>query len=156
LGDSSFGIEALVSVVLNKRKIRVLIIDDHAGMREGISAVVNAQPDMMVVGEAADGHEAIQRFRELQPDVSVVDWNLPIVRGEEVLGTLNKEFPNARFVVITALNGDDCIRQALNLGAHAFLHKDMLRRELLPAIRAVHDGQHYIPEAIAKRVKNGH
>jgi len=134
----------------------VLLVDDHEGMREGISAVVNAQPDMMVVGEAADGHEAIQRFRELQPDVSVVDWNLPIVRGEEVLGTLNNESPNARFVVITALNGDDCIRQALNLGAHALLHKDMLRRELLPAIRAVHDDQHYIPEAIAKRLKNGH
>jgi len=153
LGDSSFAIAALVSVVLNKRKIRVLIIDDHAGMREGISAVVNAQPDMMVVGEAADGHEAIQRFRELQPDVSVVDWNLPIVRGEEVLGTLNKEFPNARFVVITALNGDDCIRQALNLGAHAFLHKDMLRRELLAAIRAVHQGEKYLPDKIANWIK---
>jgi len=153
LGDSSFGIEALVSVVLNSGKIRVLLVDDHEGMREGISAIVNAQPDMMVVGQAADGHEAIQRFRELQPDVSVVDWNLPLVRGQEVLATLNKEFPNARFVVITALNGDDCIRQALNLGAHAFLHKDMLRRELLPAIRAVHQGQHYLPDKIASRLK---
>ncbi len=156
MGDSSFGIEALVSVVLNRGKIRVLLVDDHEGMREGISAVVNAQPDMMVVGEAADGHEAIQRFRELQPDVSVVDWYLPMVRGEEVLATLYKEFPNARFVVITALNGDDCIRQAFSLGAQCYLHKDMLRRELLPAIRAVHDGQHYIPEAIAKRLRNGH
>jgi len=119
----------------------VLIIDDHPGMREGIIAVVNSQPDMMVVGEAADGHEAIQRFRELQPDVSVVDWNLPIVRGEEVLATLSKEFPNSRFVVITALNGDDCIRQVLTLGAQAFLHKDALRRELLPAIRVVHQGK---------------
>ena len=135
--------------MVNKGKIRVLLVDDHEGMREGISAIVNAQPDMMVVGEAADGHEAIQRFRELQPDVSVVDWNLPIVRGEEVLATLNKEFPNARFVVITALNGDDSIRQAFSLGAQCYLHKDMLRRELLPAIRAVHDGQRYIPEAIA-------
>jgi len=141
--------------VLNKGKIRVLLVDDHAGMREGISAVVNAQPDMMVVGEAANGHEAIQRFRELQPDVSVVDWNLPIVGGEEVLATLYEEFPNARFVVITALNGDDSIRQALSLGAQCYLHKDMLRRELLPAIRAVHDGQHYIPEAIAKRLRTG-
>ena len=134
----------------------MLLIDDHKGMREGISAVVNAQPDMTVVGEAADGHEAIQRFGELQPDVSVVDWNLPMVRGEEVLATLNKEFPNARFVVITALNGDDSIRLALSLGAQCYLHKDMLRRELLPAIRAVHDGQRYIPEAIAKRLRNGH
>jgi len=153
LGDSSFGIEALVSVVLNKGKIRVLLVDDHEGMREGISAVVNAQPDMMVVGEAADGHEAIQKFRELQPDVSVVAVSLQNIRGEEVLDTLNKEFPNARFVVITALNGDDCIRQALNLGAHAFLHEDMLRRELLAAIRAVHQGEKYLPDKIANWFK---
>ena len=131
----------------------MLLVDDHKGMREGISAVVNAQSDMMVVGEAADGHEAIQRFRELQPDVSVVDWNLPMVPGEEVLAALNKEFPNARFVVITALNGDDCIRQALDLGAQAFLHKNVLRRELLPAIRAVHEGHQYLPAEIANRLK---
>src|SRR6266516_4632386 len=156
MNEKRIGIEALVSVVLNKGKIRVFLVDDHEGIREGISAIVNAQPDMMVVGEAADGHEAIQRFRELQPDVSVVDVTLKKNRGEEVLATLNKEFPKARFVVISALNGDDCIRQALSLGAQCYLHKDMLRRELLPAIRAVHDGQHYIPEAIAKRLRNGH
>ncbi len=132
------------------------MVDDHASMREGISAVVNAQPDMMIAGEASDGEQAIERFRELRPDVALLDWNLPRIQGEQVLASVRSEFPNARFVVITALNGDDCIRQALNLGAHAFLHKDMLRRELLPAIRAVHDGQHYIPEAIAKRLRNGH
>jgi len=143
-------------VVLNTEKIRVLVVDDHASMREGISAVVNAQPDMMIAGEASDGEQAIERFRELRPDVALLDWNLPRIQGEQVLASVRSEFPNARFVVITALNGDDCIRQALNLGAHAFLHKDMLRRELLPAIRAVHDGQRYIPEAIAKRLKNDH
>src|SRR5712664_3740961 len=135
------------------QQIGVFVIDDHAGMREGISAVVNAQPDMMVVGEAADGHEAIQRFRELQPDVSLLDWNLPIVRGEEVLGTLCAEFPKAPFIVITALNDDDCIRRALSLGAQSYLHKDMLRRELLPAIRAVHQGRQYLPDPIASRLK---
>ena len=117
---------------------------------------MNAQPDMMIAGEASDGEQAIERFRELRPDVALLDWNLPRIQGEQVLASVRSEFPNARFVVVTALNGDDCIRQALNLGAHAFLHKDMLRRELLPAIRAVHDGQRYIPEAIAKRLKNGH
>ena len=136
--------------MVNKRKIRVLVIDDHAGMREGITAVVNAQPDMVVVGEASDGQEAIQRHRQLQPDVSLVDWNLPRMRGSEVITTLSAEFPKARFIVITALNGDDCIRQALNLGAHAFLHKDMLRRELLAAIRAVHQGEKYLPDKMAK------
>ena len=122
-------------------------------MREGITAVVNAQPDMTVVGEAGDGQEALQRFRALQPDVSLVDWNLPKVRGEEVIATLSSEFPKARFIVITALSDDDCLRRALSLGAQSYLHKDMLRRELLPAIRAVHQGQKYLPEKIANRLK---
>ena len=133
-------------------KIRVFVVDDHAGMREGISAVVNAQPDMMVVGEASNGQEAIARFRSLHPDISVVDWNLPIICGEGVLTTLCEEFRNAKFIVITAMNDDESIRRALRLGAKAYLHKDMLRRELLPAIRAVHGGQEYIPQEIADRL----
>ena len=137
----------------NTEKIRVLVVDDHAGMREGIAAVINAQPDMMVVGEAGDGREAIERFRAIKPDVSVVDWNLPFVRGEELIRTLRKEFPEARFLVITALNDDDCVRRALSLGVQAYLHKDMLRRELLPAIRAVQQGQQYLPDDIANRLK---
>jgi two-component system NarL family response regulator len=136
-----------------QQQIGVLVIDDHAGMREGISAVVNAQPDMTVVGEAGDGQEAIQRFRALQPDVSLLDWNLPVVPGEEVLSTLGAEFPQAHFIVITSLDDGDCIRRAVSLGARAYLHKDMLRRELLPAIRAVHDGKRYFPEKIARRLK---
>ena len=134
-------------------KLRILVVDDHAGMREGISAVVNAQPDMMVVGEASDGQEAIQRFKALQPDVSLVDWNLPVLRGEEVLATLGTEFPNARFIIITALSEEDCIRRALHLGAQGYLHKDMLRRELVSAIRAVHQGQQYLPDEISDRLK---
>jgi DNA-binding NarL/FixJ family response regulator len=145
---------ALVScVLLNTEKIRVLVVDDHAGMREGISAIVNAQSDMMVVGEASDGQGAIQQFRVLRPDVSLLDWNLPNIRAEEVLATLCAEFPKALFIVITALNDDDCIRRALRLGAQAYLHKDMLRRELLPAIRAVRQGQQYLPDQIANRLK---
>ena len=138
----------------NVGKLRVLVVDDHAGMREGLSAVVNAQEDMMVVGEAPNGQEALKQFRALQPDVTLLDWNLPIIRGEQVLETLIREFPNARFIVITALNDDDCFRRALCLGARACLHKDMLRRELLPAIRAVHQGQRYIPDKITNRLKN--
>jgi two-component system NarL family response regulator len=135
------------------QQIEVLVIDDHAGMREGISAVVNSQTDMAVVGEASDGQQAIERFRALQPDVSLVDWNLPVVRGEEVLTRLSAEFPKARFIVITALDEDDCFRRALHLGAQACLRKDMLRRELLPAIRAVHQGQQYLPDQVASRLK---
>ena len=134
-------------------KLRVLVVDDHAGMREGISAVVNAQSDMTVVGEASDGQEAIQQFRALQPDVSLLDWNLPVVGGEEVLRKLGTEFPKARFIVITALSDKDCVQRAFGLGAQAYLHKDMLRRELLPAIRAVHQGEQYLPDKIATRFK---
>jgi two-component system, NarL family, response regulator len=139
-------------VLTNTHKIRVFVVDDHAGMREGINAVVNAQPDMVVVGEASNGREAVERFRVLHPDVSLVDWNLPIICGEEVLATLREEFPNAKFVVITARDDDESIRRALRHGAKAYLHKDRLRHELLPAIRAVHGGQEYIPQEIAARL----
>ena len=131
---------------MKTQRIQILVIDDHAGMREGIIAMINTQQDMVVAGEAGDGQEAIERFRAIQPDVSLVDWNLPAIRGEEVIATLTKEFPGSRFVVITALNNDDCLRRAIELGAQAYLHKDLLRRELLAAIRAVHRGQQYFPK----------
>ena len=137
----------------NTEKIRVLVVDNHAAMRDGISAVVNAQPDMMIAGEASDGERAIERFRELRPDVALLDWNLPRVQGEQVLASVLSEFPAARFVVITALTEDERIRRALRLGAQSFLHKDMLRRELLAAIRAVHRGRQYLPAEIANRFK---
>ena len=126
------------------------MIDDHVGMREGITAVVNAQSDMTVVGQAANGQEAIQQFRDLRPDISLLDWNLPVVPGEEVLRTLNAEIPKPRIIVMSALDDEACVQRAISLGAQCYLHKDMLRRELLPAIRAVHEGQQYMPEEIAK------
>jgi len=138
-----------------RQQIRVFVVDDHAGMREGIAAVVNAQPDMTVVGEASDGKEAVERFRQVRPDVSLVDWNLPIICGEGVLATLSAEFPKARFIVITALNDGESVRRAFDRGAQAYLHKDSLRRELLPAIRAVHQGQKYITKDIAGEFKEG-
>jgi len=140
---------------LEQQKIGVLVIDDHVGMREGIAAVVNAQSDMTVVGQAGNGEEAIQQFRDLRPDVSLLDWNLPVVPGEEVLRTLNAEIPKPRVIVMRALNAETCIRRALSLGAQSYLHKDLLRRELLPAIRAVHEGQQYMPEEIGKLLETG-
>jgi DNA-binding NarL/FixJ family response regulator len=131
----------------------VLVVDDHASMREGISAVVNAQSDMIIAGQASDGQQAIERFRNLRPDVALLDWNLPRVQGEQVLASVLSEFPTARFIVITALTEDERIRRALRLGAQSFLHKDMLRRELLPAIRAVQEGRQYLPAEIANRLK---
>jgi DNA-binding NarL/FixJ family response regulator len=131
------------------------VVDDHAGMRDGISAMLSAHPDMVVAGEASNGQEAIEQFRALQPDVSLVDWNLPIIRGDEVIATLIKEFPKAQFIVITALNDSECIKRAMTLGARAYLHKDMLRRELIAAIRAVAQGQQYFPEPIVSHLRKG-
>lgn len=144
-----------MGVAFEAKRIRVFVVDDHAGMRDGISAMLYAQPDMMVAGEASNGQEAIEKFRNLQPDVSLVDWNLPIVRGDEVIAILKKEFPEARFIVITALNDSDCIRRAMSLGAQAYLHKDMLRRELIAAIHAVAQGKQYFPEQIVNHLKKG-
>lgn len=139
---------------MTTQRIRILVVDDHAGMQEGICAMLNAQPDMTVAGTASEGRQAIEQFRGLQPDVAVVDWNLPIARGDDVIATLIKEFPEARFIVITALNDSDCIRRAVDLGARAYLHKDMLRRELLAAIRAVYQGEKYFPEEPRFSAKN--
>lgn len=130
-------------------KTRILVVDDHAGMRDGICAMVNARPDMAVVAVASDGREAIEQFRTALPDVSILDWNLPVVGGEEVIATIIREYPQARFIVITALSDEHCAQRATDLGARSYIHKDMLRRELLPAICAVHEGQLYFPEGNA-------
>ena len=131
----------------------ILVVDDHAEVREGITAVVNAQPDMEVVGEAADGNQAIQQFRSLLPELVLLDWNLPGLDGKEVLKSLKAEFSQARFIVVSSLNDDHCSRQALHLGAKVYLHKDRLRRELIPAIRSVLQGHEYLPQNTSKRPK---
>jgi DNA-binding NarL/FixJ family response regulator len=131
----------------------VLVVDDHAIMREGISALVHSQQDMAIVGEAANGGEAIHQFKALQPSVTVIDLNLPVIDGIEVMRLIRSEFPEARFIAITALDGVDCIRKAFAFGARCFLHKDMLRGELLLAIRVVNDGGPHVPAAIQERLK---
>jgi DNA-binding NarL/FixJ family response regulator len=133
-------------------KIKILIVDDHLVMRDGIRAVISAEKDMLVVGEAENGDEAILQFKQLRPDVSLVDYNLPTICGADVIDAVRKEFPAARCLVITALNGD-CLRRSISAGALGFLHKDMLRRELITAIRAIHDGQQYFPREIMNLMK---
>jgi DNA-binding NarL/FixJ family response regulator len=120
LGDirlAGFARKSLVPI--GRQKIGVLVIDDHAGMREGIAAVVNAQADMIFLGEASDGKEAIQQFRKLCPEICLLDWNLPMVSGEEVLSTVRIQFPEAGFIVISALSKDNSVRRALCAGAQA-------------------------------------
>jgi len=133
-------------------RIQVLIVGDNAGMRDGVRALINSQPDMTIAGEATNCDEAVQQFTDLLPHITIVDVNHPVMGGSETSRRILSHFPQARIILISALEGDAWIRQAFDFGVSAILYQDMLRRELLPAIRAVHAGQQYIPKAIATRL----
>ena len=123
--------------------IRVLIVDDHVIARVGLSAIINAQPDMTVAGEATDGRQAIARFRDCRPHVTLMDMRLPRLTGVETVAAIRKEFPDARFVALSTYSGDEDIRRAFLAGVQAYLTKDVLHDELIHAIRAVHAGEMY-------------
>lgn len=130
-------------------RIRVLVVDDHPMMREGIASTLRAQPDMEFVGEASNGQEAIEQFRALRPDVALLDLNMPQVDGLHALTSIREEFPSARIVVLTTYKGDVLAQRALRAGACGYLLKSSLRKELMNAIRAAHAGKRYIPAEIA-------
>jgi two-component system NarL family response regulator len=134
------------------RPITVLVIDDHPVVREGVAAMLARQGDMVVVGEAATGREAIGRFRELAPDVALLDLRLPDLDGVEVTAALRAEWPTSRILVLTTYDGDEDIHQALSAGAQGYLLKQALREELAAAVRAVHAGRRYIPPGVAVRL----
>lgn len=131
------------------KKITVLIVDDHPFLREGIAAAVNGQQDMVLVGEASSGEEALGSFRHLRPDVVLLDLNLPGMSGIETMEAIRKDFPSARIVVLTAYRGDVQAMRAFKAGAVGYLLKNMLRKELLDTIRAVAAGRKRIPVEVA-------
>ncbi len=130
-------------------RIRVFSVDDHPLLREGISALINNQPDMLVVGEASTGKEAIQGFREHQPDVALMDVRLPDMTGIEVVIAIRNDFPEARFIMLTTSEGDVEIQRALEAGARGYMLKSMPPKDLVEAIRQVHAGKKRIPPEIA-------
>jgi DNA-binding NarL/FixJ family response regulator len=132
-----------------KAKIRVLAVDDHPLLLEGIAAVIQGEDDIELVGEASDGFEAMERFRALHPDVTLMDLQMPGMTGIEAITAIRREFPNARFIVLTTYQGDVKTFRALKAGASGYLLKDMLRKELLDTIRTVHAGHRRIPPDIA-------
>jgi DNA-binding NarL/FixJ family response regulator len=132
--------------------IRVFSVDDHPLLREGISALVNSQPDMTLAGEAANGAEAIKLFKQLQPDVTLLDLRLPDMSGIDILIAIRSEFPEARIIMLTTFEGDVEIHRALQAGARGFLLKNMPPSELLDVIRQVHAGKKRIPPAIASQL----
>jgi DNA-binding NarL/FixJ family response regulator len=131
------------------KPIRVMTVDDHALLREGIAALVNAEPDMKMVADASTGQEAIEQFRLHRPDVTLMDLQMPGLNGIEAIINICSEFPSARIIVLTTYSGDVQVVRALRAGARGYILKGHVHRELLENIRAVHAGKKRIPPEIA-------
>ena len=134
------------------KPIRVLCVDDHPIVREGIAAVIATQPDITCVGEAGDGQTAVAQYREHKPDVVVMDLRMPGMGGVEATIQIRKEFRTARIIVLTTYEGDEDIHRALEAGAQGYLLKDSVRKELLQTIRDVYAGQRHITPSMAARL----
>jgi DNA-binding NarL/FixJ family response regulator len=133
-------------------KVSVLVVDDHPLMREGVAAVLAGKSDLTIVGEASDGPEAIEKFRALQPDVTLMDLQMPLMSGIDAMHAIRLERPTARIVVLTTFAGDVLAQRALRAGASAYLLKERVRQELADIIRAVHQGMKRIEPAIALEI----
>jgi DNA-binding NarL/FixJ family response regulator len=139
-------------VTTEPSRIRVLSVDDHPLLRQGIGALVGAQPDMVMVGQAATGEDGLREFRAQRPDVTLLDLRLPDMSGVEVLRAIRAEAPEARVVILTTFEGDVEIQRALEAGARGYLLKTMPPGELVEAIRQVHAGKKRIPPAVAAQL----
>ncbi len=129
--------------------IRIMAVDDHPLLRQGIAALISAERDMDLVAEAADGEEAIAQFRLHRPDVTLMDVQMPNMNGTEAISRIRSEFPDARILVLSTYTGDVQILRAIKAGARGYLLKGNVRTELLAAIRAIHAGHKRIPPEIA-------
>jgi DNA-binding NarL/FixJ family response regulator len=135
--------------MLTTKQIKILTVDDHPLLRQGIAAVIQGENDMLIVGEASNGREAIQMFRSQRPDVTLMDLQMPDVNGIDAIVTIRQEYPQALIIVLTTYEGDALARRALKAGVVGYILKDMIRTELLEAIRSVYAGNRYIPHKIA-------
>jgi DNA-binding NarL/FixJ family response regulator len=133
-------------------RIRILAVDDHPIVREGIAGLVRVQPDMVVVGEASNGREAIQQFRTHRPDVTLMDLQMPEMNGVDALIAIRNEFADAKVIVLTTYAGDVLILRALKSGAEAYILKNTLHKELLETIRAVHAGRRNLSPEVSYQV----
>ena len=134
--------------------IRILVADDHHVVRQGLVALLKTVSGLEVVAEAADGNEAIDRFDEHRPDVTLMDLRMPKVSGVDAVAQIRRKYPGARIIVLTTFDGDEDIYRALQAGAKGYLLKGMFGEELIDAIRAVHAGKTRIPSAVAERLAN--
>jgi DNA-binding NarL/FixJ family response regulator len=142
----------VMSVLRQSESIRVLTVDDHQLLREGIAAVIESQEDMTLVAQASNGREAVECFRRLRPDVTLMDLRMPDMSGIEAITAIRSEFRDARIVVLTTYAGDAQAAAALKAGAVGYLLKSLVRKELLETIRAVHAGKRRVPPEIATEI----
>jgi DNA-binding NarL/FixJ family response regulator len=139
-----------------ERPTRVLVVDDHPLLREGVAAVIERQADIELAGEAANGYEAIERFRALRPDVTLMDLQMPEMNGIDAIAAIRAEFPDARIAVLTTYRGDVQALHAIKAGARGYLLKSMLRKELIATIRALSAGKQRITPEIASELAAHH
>lgn len=133
-------------------QIRILIADDHPFFLDGLTANLEAEPDMKVVARAADGRQAVELSRQHAPDVILIDLRMPLMNGVEAIREIMADSPASRIIVLTTYDGDEDIHRALKAGAKSYLLKDVFREELLAAIREVHGGRRHIPAQVAGRL----
>jgi len=136
--------------------IRILTVDDHPVLREGIAAVLASEQDMILVAEASNGREAVEQFRAHHPDVTLMDVQMPEVNGIDAIVKIREEFPDARIIVLTTYTGDAQATRAFKAGAFGYLLKNMVRKELIDTIRTVHGGKKRIPPEIAVEMAQHH
>lgn len=132
--------------------IRIMIVDDHPVLRAGIAAMLTDQADILVVAEAGNGMDAMEQYRAVRPDVTLMDLQMPRMNGVDAIAAIRKEFAQARIIVLTTYAGDAHAVRALRAGAVGFLLKSALRKELLDAIRAIHAGRRHLPAEIAQEI----
>ena len=136
--------------------IRILVVDDHPVLREGIASLLANEADMVLVGEANNGWEGIEIFRSHRPDITLMDLQMPLMNGSEVILAIRKDFPDARIIVLTTHRGDAQAARAIRAGAYGYLLKTMIRRELVETIRIVHSGRKKVPPEIAVELAEHH
>jgi len=134
------------------KKIRIVVVDDQAVVRQGFVSLINTVADMEVIAEGTNGQQAIELYREHQPDVMLIDLRMPVLTGVEAIAAIRKEFPGARMIVLTTYDGDEDIYRSLQAGAQGYLLKDVFFEDLEEAIRKVHAGSRRIPSVVAERL----